>query len=151
MTTAHVFLFAGFAAFVIAFWLWLRNAARAIRAGVLDFSTFSMHPMFRVSWVLGGVMLVLTVVLRVIGDLYGVLVTVGILLVYAALLISNTGFVTKRGLCLPGARVIGLRDVSDAQTLQFVPTSPTVRCMNPIVYENTPENRERFAALLEHD
>ena len=139
----------GFAAFAVSLGFWLVSFRRAKKAGILDYSMFALHPLFLMTAVLAGVLLAAAVRYLRNEELIGFRMTIGAAVMLLSLLVWNTGFVTKTGLFMTGSRCNPLTSRRENGLLVFVPVRQDLRVSKPIVYENTPENREKFASLMQ--
>lgn len=138
----------GAVCFLVSIGFWTANYLRSRRVGILDYSMFALHPLFLLCTLFTGILLVSAVRYFRSGDAVGFRTSIGASVIFLSGLVWNTGFVTKRGLFLTGAPVNPLKASQENGMLLFTPERHDLRAARPIVYENTPENREKFAELL---
>ena len=146
---ALVFECAGLAVFAGSLVCWLRTLLRARKAGILDYSMFALHPLFLLCTVFAGVLLWSAVRYLRAADTEGFRVSIGAVILFLSVLVWNTGFVTKEGLYMTGTKCNPLTLRRENGLLLFLPKRRDVRVSKPIVYENMPENREKFASLMQ--
>lgn len=138
----------GAVCFLVSIGFWIANLLRSRKVGILDYSMFALHPLFILCTLFTGILLVAAVRYFWNGDAAGFRISIGAAVIFLSVLVWNTGFVTNRGLFLTGAPVNPLKGSQENGMLLFTPERHDVRAARPIAYENTPENREKFAALL---
>ena len=144
-----LFELCGFGCFLVSIIAWVLTLRRAKREGILDYSMFALHPVFLLCAGFTAVMLFFAIRYFLKGDVNGFRVSIGAAVIFLSVLVWNTGFVTKTGLYLTGTKRIPLVMKRENGLIQLIPQEKDFRASRPIVYENTPENRERFAALME--
>ncbi len=148
---AIVFEVLGLLAFVVSIGFWIANFIRAKRAGILDYSMFSMHPLFLLCTLFTGIMLLSAMRYYHAENTVGFRTSFGAAVLFLSVLEWNPGFVTKKGLYLTGTPLNPLSAKQENGFLLFTPERRDIRATKPIIYENTPENREKFADLLHPD
>ena len=139
----------GAVVFLVSVGFWAANLHRSRRAGILDYSMFTLHPLFILCTVFTGILLFSAVDHFRKGNAAGFRMCIGASVIFLSALVWNTGFVTRRGLFLTGAPLNPLKARQENGLLLLTAEHHDVRAAKPIVYENTPENREKFAALLQ--
>ena len=148
-SVAFGFEMCGFACFLLSAVIWSITLHRAKQAGILDYSMFTLHPVFLLCAGFAAVMLFMSVRYFRAGNMTGFRMSIGAGVIFLSILVWNTGFVTKTGLYLTGSRRIPLAAKLENGLILLIPELFDFRAANPIPYENTPENRKKFAALLE--
>ena len=140
----------GFLVFVVSLAAWGHNFHRAKKAGILDYSMFTLHPAFLLCTVFAAVMTVSAIVYFRQDNVEGFRISIGAAVTFLSVLVWNTGFVTNAGLYMAGAKCNPLTARRENGLLLFLPQHRDPRVTRPILYENTPENREKFGKLLSH-
>ncbi len=138
----------GILAFLVSIGSWTANYIRSKRACILDYSMFSLHLVFLLCTVFTCVMLFSAVRYFRTENTAGFRMSFGAAIIFLSVLVWNTGFVTKKGLYLTGSPLNPLTAHQENGFLYFTPQRHDIRAAKPIIYENTPENREKFADLL---
>ena len=138
----------GAVCFLVSIVFWTANLLRSKRVGILDYSMFTLHPLFILCTLFTGVLLIAAVKYFWSGEAAGFRISIGAAVMFLSLLVWNTGFVTNRGLFLTGAPINPLTAKQENGLLLFTPERHDPRASRPIAYENTPENRAKFSALL---
>ncbi len=144
-----VFLTAGLLAFLVSMAFWLINWIRAKKAGILDYSMFSVNPLFLVCGIFGLIMLIMGIRYFSKSDIYGFRISIGTAVLFLSALVWNTGFVTKKGLYMMGGKPMKLKAVLGDEIFLLVPEEMSWRVQTPFGYLNTPENRRKFAVFFE--
>ncbi len=138
----------GAVCFLVSIVCWAENLLRSRRAGILDYSMFALHPLFILCALFTGILLAAAIGYFKRGDTAGFRMSIGASVIFLSTLVWNTGFVTKRGLFLTGTPLNPLTARQENGLLLLTAERHDVRAAKPIVYENTPENREKFADLF---
>lgn len=148
LTVSLLFESAGFLTFAVSIAFWAHNFLRSKKAGILDYSMFTLHPAFLLCAVFAAVMTVSAILYLRRDDAVGFRISIGAAVLFLSVLVWNTGFVTKLGLYMTGTKCNPLTARRENGLLLFLAEHPDPRVTKPIVYENTPQNREKFAALM---
>lgn len=138
----------GAVCFLVSIGFWAANLLRSRKAGILDYSMFTLHPLFILCAVFAGILLGSAVNYVKHEDAAGFRISIGTAVMFLSVLVWNTGFVTRKGLFLTGTPLNPLSVRQENGLLLFTPKRRDVRAAKPIVYENTPENRKKFSELL---
>ena len=146
-----LFELCGFGCFLVSIIAWGLTFRRARREGILDYSMFALHPVFLLCVGFTAVMLFFAIRYFLKGDVNGFRTSIGAAVIFLSLLVWNTGFVTKSGLYLTGTKRISLVMKRENGLILLIPQEKDFRAARPIIYENTPENREKFSALTDSE
>ena len=138
----------GAVCFLVSVGFWAANLMRSRKAGILDYSMFTLHPLFILCAVFTGILLYAALDYFKNGETVGFRISIGAAVIFLSMLVWNTGFVTRRGLFLTGTPLNPLKARQENGLLLLTAERHDIRAAKPIVYENTPENREKFANLF---